>query len=130
MREYLCIAMLLVLILALLPGCGPSEADAAEAQTPRELSFVIVNNSGGDIKSIGLAGANIPMNFSDMDKGARSEIKNKKLKLPEKLSLHWSDHRGNRKEGSVSVWSELGASYAGPVTLTITQRGKVVLTGG
>ena len=130
MREYLCIAMLLVMILALLPGCGPSEADAAQADVPRELSFVIVNNTGGDISSIGLAGANIPMNFSDMDKGQRSEIKNKKLKLPEKFNLHWSDQRGNRKEGSVSVWSELGASYTGPVTLTITQRGKVVLTGG
>ncbi|MGB0767525.1 MAG: hypothetical protein ACPGYV_07420 [Phycisphaeraceae bacterium] len=130
MRDYLCIAMLLVMILALLPGCGPSEADAAAADEPRELSFVIVNNSGRDVEGVGLEGANIPMGFRDIEKGGRSEVKNKELRLPETLTLHWGDERGNRKEGSVDVWSELGASYTGPVTLTITRRGKVVLTGG
>lgn len=130
MREYLCIALLLVMILTLLPGCGPSEADATEAQAPRALSFVVVNNSGDDIEGIGLAGANIPMSFADLTNNGRGELKNKKLELPEKLTLHWGDARGNRSEGSVNVWSELGASYSGPVTLTITRRGKVVLTGG
>ncbi|MEO0476976.1 MAG: hypothetical protein AAF085_13545 [Planctomycetota bacterium] len=133
MREYLCIAMLLVMILALLPsltGCGPSEADAAEAQTPRQLSFVVINKSGQDIEGIGLEGANIPMGFRDIENGGRSEVKNKKLKLPEKLTLHWGNARGDRSEGTVHVWSEFGASYSGPVTLTITSRGKVALTGG
>ncbi|MBX2852128.1 MAG: hypothetical protein KTR15_10320 [Phycisphaeraceae bacterium] len=130
MREYLCIAVLLVMILALLPGCGPSEADAAAAQAPRQLSFVVVNNSGQAIKGVGLEGANIPMGFSDIENKSRGEIKNKKLELPERLTLHWGNGRGDRSEGSVNVWSELGASYTGPVTLTITRRGKVVLTGG
>ena len=129
MREYLCIAMLIVMILTLLPGCGPSEADAAAAQTPRELSFVVINHSGGDIDGVGLDGANIPMGFSDIKKDGKAELKNKKLKLPETLTLHWGNRRGDRKEGSVKVWSELGASYTGPVTLTISRRGKVVLTG-
>lgn len=130
MREYLCIAALIVMILALLPGCGPSEADAAQAEKPRQLSFVIVNNSGGEIDGVALDGANLPIGFRDIEKAGRSEVKNKKLELPEKLTLHWGDPRGNRKEGSVNVWSELGSSYSGPVTLTITRRGKVVLTGG
>jgi len=130
MREYLCIAMLLVMILALLPGCGPSEADAAAAQQPRELSFVVINRSGGDIEGVGLQGANIPMGFSDIKAGGRGEIKNKKLKLPETLTLHWGDDRGDRHEGSVNAWSELGSSYTGPVRLTITRRGNVTLTGG
>ncbi|MEM6506503.1 MAG: hypothetical protein AAF711_13760 [Planctomycetota bacterium] len=133
MREYLCIAMLLVMILALLPsmtGCGPSEADAAAADVPRELSFVVVNNSGADIKGVGLDGANIPMGFADIEKDGQGMVKNKKLELPETLTLHWGDPRGNRKEGTVNVWSELSATYTGPVTLTITRRGKVVLTGG
>lgn len=133
MRENLCIAMLLVMILALLPsltGCGASEADAAEAEVPRTLSFVVINNSGGDIENVALDGANLPIGFSDLDKGERSELKNKKLELPEKLTLHWGDARGNRKEGSVKVWSELGANYTGPVTLTITSRGTVTLAGG
>ena len=123
--------VLWVCSLLVLPGCGgASEAKAQEAQVPRELSFVIVNNSGGDIRSIGLQGANIPMSFRAMAKGKRSEIKNKKLKLPEQLTLHWSDRRGDRYEGSVHVWGELGASYSGPVKLTITRRNKVVLSGG
>ena len=130
MREYLCIAVLLVMILTLLPGCGASEADAAAADTPRELSFVVVNNSGADIDGVGLKGANIPMGFRDIKDNDRAQLKNKKLKLPETLTLHWGDPRGNRKEGSVNVWSELGASFSGPVTLTINRRGKVVLTGG
>jgi hypothetical protein len=130
MREYLCIAMLLVMILALLPGCGPSEADAAAAEAPRALSFVVVNNSGQTLESVGLEGANIPMGFRDIEKNGRGEVKNKKLELPETLTLHWGDARGNRKEGTVNVWSELGASYSGPVTLTVTRQGKVVLTGG
>lgn len=130
MREYLCIAMLLVMILALLPGCGPSEADAAAAQAPRQLSFVVINHSGGEIKGVGLVGANIPMGFRDIEDDGQSELKNKKLELPETLTLHWGDTRGNRNEGTVHVRSELGASYTGPVTLTITRRGKVVLTGG
>lgn len=130
MREYLCIAMLIVMILALLPGCGPSEADAAEAEVPRQLSFVIVNQSGEDISGIGLAGANLPIGFSDIDKGQRSSVKNKSLELPEKLTLHWGNARGDRKEGTVDVWAELGSTYTGPVTLTITSRGKVKLAGG
>lgn len=130
MREYLCIAMLLVMILALLPGCGPSEADAAAAQVPRELSFVVVNHSGQAVEGVGLDGANIPMSFADLADNARGEVKNKKLELPEKLTLHWGDARGNRKEGTVKVWSELGSSYSGPVTLTITRRSTVTLTGG
>ena len=132
MREYLCIAMLLVMILALLPGltgCGPSEADAAEAQAPRQLSFVVINKTGQDIEGVGLEGANIPMGFRDIEKDGRGEVKHKELKLPEKLTLHWGNPRGDRSEGTVHVWSELGASYSGPVTLTITRRGKVVLTG-
>ena len=130
MREYLCIAVLLVMILALLPGCGASEADAAAAEAPRPLSFVVVNHSGSEISGVGLDGANIPMGFRDIKNDNQAELKNKKLELPESLTLHWSDPRGNRKEGSVNVWSELGGSYSGPVTLTITSRGKVVLTGG
>ena len=70
------------------------------------------------------------MSFSDIPDNERSELKDKKLKLPERLTLHWGDSRGNRAEGSVNVWSELGASYSGPVVLTITPRGKVVLTRG
>lgn len=130
MREYLCIAMLIAMILTLLPGCGPSEADAAAAQAPRPLSFVVINNSGQDIVGVGLEGANIPMGFSDIKKNSRGEVKNKKLELPETLTLHWGNKRGDRKEGSVNVWSGLGASYSGPVTLTITRKGKVSLTGG
>lgn len=130
MREYLCIAMLLVMILALLPGCGPSEADAAAAQQPRELSFVVVNNSGGDINGVALEGANMPMAFHDIKDKSQGKVKNKKLELPEKLTLHWGDERKERHEGSVNVWSELGASYSGPVKLTINRRGTVTLTGG
>lgn len=132
MRQYLCISMLLVMILMLMtiPGCGPSEADAAAAQAPRELSFVVINNSGTDIDGVGLEGANIPMGFRDIKQGTQAQLKNKKLQLPETLTLHWGDPRGNRHEGSVKVWSELGASYSGPVTLTITRRNTVVLTGG
>jgi hypothetical protein len=129
MREYLCIAMLLVMILTLLPGCGPSEADAAAASEPRPLSFVVLNKTGGDINGVGIEGANVPMGFSDIENNGRGEVKDKDLKLPETLTLHWGDTRGDRHEGSVNVWSELGASYSGPVTLTITRRGKVNLTG-
>lgn len=115
----------------LLPACGgATEAEAAQGSESRELSFVIVNKSGSEIHSIGLAGANHPMSFRPIEDDARSEIKNKKLKLPEKLSLHWTDARGDRHEGSVRVWSELGASYSGPVVLTINYRNKVILTGG
>ena len=129
MREYLCIAMLLVLILTLLPGCGPSEADAAAASEPRELSFVVINQSGGDINNVGLEGANYPMGFRDIKNNAQGKVKDKDLKLPETLTLHWGNDRGDRKEGSVNVWSELGASFSGQVTLTINRRGKVILTG-
>lgn len=130
MREYLCIAMLLVMIILLIPACGPSEAAASQAAEPRPLSFVVDNRSGGEITSIGLEGANLPMSFGDMSKGQTKSLKNKKLQLPEKLTLHWSDARGKRKEGSVKVWGELGATYSGPVKLTITQRGKASLSGG
>ena len=130
MREYLCIAMLLVMILLLIPACGPSEADAAEAAERRPLSFVVVNNSSYKIDDIGLEGANLPMNFSGIDKGGRGELKNKSLELPRKLTLHWSDSRGERHEGSVDVWGGLSPSYSGPVKLTITVRNKVVLSGG
>lgn len=123
--------VLWVCSILLLPGCGgATEAEAAEAQVPRELSFVVINQSRGEVNSIGLAGANMPMSYGSIDKGGRKSLKNKGLTLPEKLTLHWTDHRGDRHEGSARVWSELGASYSGPVTLTINHRNKVVLTGG
>jgi|GEM_PF-2534388 len=129
MRDYLCIALLLVMILLLIPGCGPSEASAAEAAKPRDLSFVVINHSGGLMDMIGLEGANMPMSFRAIQDDASSELKSKKLTLPERMTLHWSDERGDRHEGSVRVWSELGASYSGQVRLTVDDRDKVVLTG-
>lgn len=132
--RFIVATMLMVLwvcSILLLPACGgASEAQAAEAQVPRELSFVVVNQSRSDIRSVGLAGANRPMAFSPIAKGDTHSLKSKGLQLPEKLTLHWTDKRGDRHEDSVGVWSELSASYSGPVTLTITQRNKVVLTGG
>lgn len=117
--------------LLLLSGCGGgSEMKAEQAQVSRDLSFVVINNSRGEIREIGLQGANIPISYSTMQKGKRSEIKSKKLELPERLTLHWSDTRGDRHEGTVRVWGELGATYSGPITLTITAQNKVTLTGG
>ena len=129
MREYLCIALLLVMILALLPGCGASEADAAAANEQRVLSFVVINNSGGDINGVALEGANLPMGFHDIKNKDHGKLSNRKLELPETLTLHWGDDRNNRREGQVNVWSELGASFSGQVTLTIDHRDKVILTG-
>lgn len=124
------IAMVLwVSSVLLTPGCGPGEAEAAQAAEPRDLSFAIVNNSGDTIKSIGLEGANLPMSFRPIEDGGSSSIKNRKLELPEKLTLHWSDKHGDRHEGSVRVWGELGSTYSGQVTLTISRSNKVVLTG-
>lgn len=122
--------VLWVSAMLLLPGCGPSEADAAQAAVPRDLSFTVVNRSGGEMSSIGLAGANYPIAYSNITDQDQHTIKSKSLELPETLTLHWSDRRGDRKEGTVHVWSELGASYSGPVVLTVDRRGKVVLTGG
>ncbi len=128
-------SLLMVLWVAsilLLPGCGgATEAQAAEAVKPRPLTITVVNRSGGEITQIGISGANMPIACSDMADGASSTaLKNKELKLPERLTLHWSDSRGDRKEGTVNVWGELSAAYSGPITLTITRRGKVKLTGG
>ena len=114
----------------LLPGCGPSEADAAAAAEPRSLSFTVVNNTGGEIRSIALEGANLPMSFRPIARGQRSTLSNKELELPETLTLHWSDVNGDRREGTVRVWSDLGAAYSGPVTLTINSRNQVALNGG
>lgn len=127
-----CLLMVLwVSSMLLLPGCGePSAAEAAEASRDRPLSFVVINNTGGEMTQIGIDGTNFPMGFSDLEKGATGQIAAKSLELPEHLTLYWSDPRGDRKEGSVDVWSELGASYSGPVKLTVTRRGKVVLSGG
>lgn len=113
----------------LLPACGPSEADAAQASEPRDLSFTIINQSRGDIDSIGVEGANYPMSFSPIEKDDSATIKSKKLELPETLTVHWTDARGERHEGTVRVWGELGASYAGPVNLTINYRNRVILSG-
>ncbi|MFN3167980.1 MAG: hypothetical protein ACE37H_13050 [Phycisphaeraceae bacterium] len=126
-----CLLMVLwVSAVLLLPGCGPSEADASQAAVPRELSFTVINNTGGEMRSIGLEGANLPIAFSNIAEADRHTLKSKNLELPETLTLHWSDARGDRREGTVEVWGELGSSYSGPVNLTVTQRGKVVLTGG
>lgn len=114
-----------------MPGCGgASEAEAAEAAQDRELSFVVRNQSGKDIRDIGLEGANFPMSFSPIEDDGTARIRSKKLELPETLTLHWSDQRGERHEGSVRVWSELGGSYSGPVVLTINYRNQVSVTGG
>ena len=126
-----CLLMVLwVSAVLLLPACGPTEADAAQAAVPRELSFNVINQSGGKMTSIGIEGTNYPMAFSNIDDDDAHMLKSKSLELPESLTLHWSDARGNRHEGTVHVWNELGASYTGPVNLTVDARGKVTLTGG
>lgn len=133
MQRLIAASLLMILWVAsilLTPGCGPSEADAAVATESRTLTFNIVNQSGGEIHDIGLSGANMPMAFRDLDDGESASVKDKKLALPEKLNLHWSDTRGNRKEASALIRSELGPSYSGPVTLTLNRRGKLTLGGG
>lgn len=131
----LVIAVVLMLLwvggVLLMPGCGgATQANAAQAAEPRELSFVVVNKTGGEMRSIGLAGANLPMAFSNIADGDRHSLKSKSLNLPETLTLHWSDQRGNRHEGRVEVWGQLSSTYSGPVTLTVTRRNKVNLSGG
>lgn len=113
----------------LLPGCGAG-ANSAEAAEPRDLSFTLINQSRSDIRAIGVEGTDPPMSFSPIDEGGRATIRSKKLQLPETLTVHWSDERGERHEGTVRVWGELGASYSGPVKMTIDHRNKVVLSGG
>lgn len=112
----------------LLPGCGG--ATSAEASVKRDLTFTLVNNSRMDIRSIGVEGTDPPFSYSPIQAGSRSMLKSKSLSLPETLTVHWTDERGDRHEGTVRCWSELGASYSGPVVMTITHRNKVVLTGG
>lgn len=130
----LVVAILLMLgwvsCVLLSPGCGPSEADASAAAAPRPLSFSIINQSGGEIRSIGVEGANYPMAFSPITKGDAHTISAKSLELPETLTVHWSDRHGERFEGRVNVWSELGPTYSGPVNLTIDMRNNVNLSGG
>ena len=107
------------------------QAQADEAAKPRPLTFTIVNRSGGEVTQVGLSGANMPIACGDLTDGQSSTpLKHKELELPEELTLHWTDGRGDRKEGSVKVWAELGSTYAGPITLTVTRRGKVNLSGG
>lgn len=122
--------ILWVCSILLLPACGPGEADASQAAVPRDLSFTIINDSGARIHSIGVAGANYPIAYSPIDADGRSTIKSKNLKLPETLTVHWTDARGERHEGTVRVWGELSAGYSGPVNLTINHRDKVILSGG
>lgn len=126
-----CLLMVLwVSAVLLLPACGPTEADASQAAVPRELTFTVINQSGGKMTSIGMEGANAAIAYSTIDDNDSHTIKSKSLTLPEKLTLHWTDARGDRREGTVKVWNELGASYSGPVNLTVNKRGKVTLTGG
>ncbi len=114
----------------LLPGCGPSEAEATQAAVPRDLSFTITNRTGDKMKSIGVEGGKLPMSFRDLAEGQSATLKSKKLDLPETLTIHWSSERGDRKEATANLWGELGASYTGPVNLTLNARGKIVLSGG
>jgi len=130
MRLLTVMTLLMMSAVLVLPGCGPSEADASAAAVPRDLSFTVVNDSDGKMTGIGLEGANYPISFGPIDAGDASTIRSKKLELPETLTLHWNDYRGNRHEGTARIWNNLGPAYSGPVTLTVNERNKLVLSGG
>ena len=128
--------LLWVASILVLPACGgPNEANASapvkQATDPRPISITIVNRSSTTATQIGVSGAAMPISCGDLPKGGSSiALKHKELTLPKRLTLHWSDSRGDRKEGTVRPQDTLGPTFSGPMTLTITSQGKVKLTAG
>lgn len=132
MRRLICGIMTLSLLaaVAMLPGCGePSGASAAVTSGPRKITFNVVNQTGGEMKSIGVRGADAAMGFRDLDKGQTGTLSHTEPHVPEWLEVNWSDERGNRFSGKVQVWTQLGQSYGGELTLVVNRKHKVTLRG-
>lgn len=122
------LGLLLIGLMMVVPGCEPSNASAADGG-PLKLTLTLINNSGGAIEDIGVEGADRPVAFRDMEAGDRSAVRLKEPHLPEWLEVNWTDSRGDRRVGKVKIWTQLGDSYRGDLTLTITNRHKVELRG-
>ncbi|MEM1353989.1 MAG: hypothetical protein AAGC44_05050 [Planctomycetota bacterium] len=122
--------VLLVGLLLLLPGCEPDQASAASSvNQPRKITFTLVNRTGGEMKSIGVRGAERPMGYRDIEHGQSGSISHKEPGTPEWLEVNWSDSRGDRHVGKVYVWSQLGQGYGGDLTLVIDRKNRVSLRG-
>lgn len=121
------LAVLLVGVL-MLPGCGPDDATAASTTNqPRKITFTLVNQTGGEMTSIGVRGGDASMGFRDLPNGKSGSLSHKESGTPEWLEVNWSDDRGDRYVGKVSVWNQLGQSYGGDLTLVINRKNKVSL---
>jgi len=123
-------AVLLAGTMLMLPGCGPSDASAASTTNqPRKITFKLVNQTGGTMKSIGLRGAERSMGFRDLSDGSTGALSHKEPGTPQWLEINWSDDRGDRYAGKVYVWNQLGQSFDGDLTLVIDRKNRVTLRG-
>lgn len=89
------VLMLLSLAALALAGCGGSSAEAsdAEAQAAGPPRVTVVNQSTGPIRAVAVK-ANLMLSFRDLKPGESSTLSDRKLTVPSRIGVRWTDHTG------------------------------------
>ena len=121
---------LLIIASLMLVGCGgESGSNAKPDEAPKKVTYTVVNKTGAKIIAVGINSSDsklTPMSYGSIAKGASETLKNDYL--PTTIGLHWSKMNKDRTSKTVKIAKSLGADYRGPVKLTITVNGKVLVS--
>ncbi|MEM6751338.1 MAG: hypothetical protein AAF612_12800 [Planctomycetota bacterium] len=116
-------------------GCGgPSEAAAeSEAVSKKDKaaagpgSVSVRNRTSGEVTQVaGKFGAS--MSFGSVDKGDEDTLSGRTIKFDKRVSIYWTDARGDRYDKSWDPGRELGKGFHGAVRVTLHDGGKATLS--
>jgi len=112
----------------MIAGCGGGDASNEEV-TSKPVTFTVCNRTGAKIIDVGINSNDsrmTPMSYGSIENGVSETLKNNYL--PSKIGLHWSKLNKNRTSKDINVSSSLGATYQGPIRLTVQPNGKVIVS--
>ncbi len=118
------IALLALVILALLPGCGEMLSSPG---------YVVHNDTRHKIPHLVITDVGPVLNYSKLDPGEtmKRQLPNpEKYPRPRSLNVYWEDHDGRSHHQRVDLWKHFADSYEGSVLLTVTRSGTIRASRG
>jgi hypothetical protein len=117
--------------LACLTACGGATSDAAAepaASAPAgPIRVAVVNRTDRDITGVVVYGQGLgkDLGYQTIAAGDTERLQHDDLRVPARLSLDYTDHRGDRHYNAFPVPRQFTQGSTADLTLTVTPAGKV-----
>lgn len=134
--SYRSMAIMLLVGLFCVCGCGGGESDSTEASEPQgvtmptKLTFHMTNNYKETLKQIMIEGFAQNVKYTSITSGgSRSLLGMKPMDMAKSITVSWANPRGSGRK-STSVKASLPKNFNGTLYFTITSSGKVKFRAG